>query len=63
MTEKVQQQETAIIIPFPVKTRAGRLQQASGRRMSERPAPATVEFGSGWYHEAAIQDAEQARRR
>ena len=58
MTENVQR-ETAKIYQFPVKARAGKASQQSDP--PSRLAP--VEFGSGWYHDAAIQDADQARRR
>ncbi len=60
------QRETAKIYQFPVKARAPKAgQQAGTRKGVELPAGmATVEFGSGWYHDAAVQqDAEQARRR
>lgn len=64
MTDKSQRQ-TAKIIQFPVKAHAGKFgQQASGRRAVELPARvATVEFGSGWYHDAAVEDADQVRHR
>ncbi len=58
--------ETAKIYQFPAGGRAGLRDKrttimpidavASGRA-------AKVIFGSGWYHEEAIQDAEQARKR
>jgi hypothetical protein len=56
--------ESAKIYPFPAAGRA----PLGGRREGTKPsadlsrvAKATV--GSGWYHEAAIQeDAEQARK-
>jgi hypothetical protein len=50
---------TAKIIPFPRKPSAP--PGGAGRDTSpavdhrQRPVPA-VEFGSGWYHEAAIQE-------
>ena len=61
MTESTPRQ-TAKIIPFPVERRAVRgSAQPVAQRVVERPAVATVETGSGWYHEAAIQDANKAR--
>lgn len=62
MTGKSQHQ-TAQIIPFPARARTGALgRQASGRKSAELPTRAVaVEAGSGWYHDAAIQDAEQVR--
>ena len=64
MTEKTQR-ETAKIYQFPVKARAHKASTpAGGRKVIELPARvATVEFGSGWYHDAAMQDAELARHR
>jgi Protein of unknown function (DUF2735) len=65
MTEKTQR-ETAQIYQFPVKARAPKATtNAGGRKVIELPVrTATVEFGSGWYHDAAMQqDAEQARHR
>lgn len=64
MTEKVQRQ-TAQIIPFPTKARVSKATQPATSRTVAGPAMrvATVEFGSGWYHDAAMQDAEQARHR
>jgi len=54
---------TAKIYAFPAGGRAGR----SGRRPGAKtPAPQTsplvteAEFGSCWYHEAAVEEAEQA---
>ena len=64
MTDNAQRQ-TARIIQFPVKAHAAKTgHKASGRKMAELPAQvAPVEFGSGWYHDDAIQDAEPVRRR
>jgi hypothetical protein len=63
MSEEIQR-ETAKIIRFPVERRAGGTgAQSVGRRVVERPVVATIESGSGWYHDAAIQDAGQARHR
>ena len=62
MSEKMQKL-TATIYPFPVRTRASlgapRLQQKD--RLAENLERTT--FGSAWYHEAAISDAELAGRR
>jgi hypothetical protein len=63
MTE-TSERPTAKIYQFPVKVRAGRTADQHGRRMRELPAGAApVECGSGWYHDAAIAEAEQAARR
>lgn len=53
--------ESATIYQFPSKgTRLGgsRLEDGSTK---DRKAPRVqfVEFGSGWYHEAAVQDADR----
>jgi hypothetical protein len=63
MTENTPR-HTATIIKFPVERRAvkGNAQPVV-RRPVDRPAVVTVESGSGWYHDAAIQDASTARNR
>jgi Protein of unknown function (DUF2735) len=55
---------SAEIIPFPSRARS----ISKERREAEMPATkfalprvANVAFGSGWYHEAAIQDDERTR--
>ena len=54
--------ETGKIYQFPRRSRTG---EASRRDAGRRGAPAgsqgvaPVEFGAGWYHEAAIQDARR----
>ena len=57
--------EGAKIYEFPrkVRTAAGgpRRQNQSDADLRSRPNP-DVEFGSGWYHEAAVQDAERTRK-
>lgn len=53
--------ESAKIYAFPVKPRTG-AERGEGRRPGEVvavPCGPTVEFGSGWYHETAIRDAER----
>jgi hypothetical protein len=63
MAEQAERQ-SAKIYQFPVSARAtARLtSHAASSRAAELPARlARVEFGSGWYHDAAIHDAEQAR--
>ena len=61
MTENIQ---TAQILQFPIAPRADKANaQARVRNVVERPVIATVESGSGWYHDAAIQDANPARLR
>jgi hypothetical protein len=50
--------ETAQIIPFPTKVRGGK---ASPREGVDRVAAVMSDFGSGWYHDAAVQ--EDVRKR
>lgn len=61
---KTTQRETAKIIPFPIERRAVRGNaQPVARRVVEQTPVVTIESGSGWYHDAAIQDAGTARHR
>jgi uncharacterized protein DUF2735 len=55
---------TAVIYEFPIRN-----PRVSGFRHDDRTALdarqqrlPTVEFGSGWYHDAAIRDAERPRK-
>lgn len=47
--------ETAQIIPFPVRPRDSKTSLRSSRRMDQLPV-AACDFGSGWYHDAAVQE-------
>jgi len=56
---------SAVIIPFPLRART----TSNEYREAAKPATtfpaslaAKVASGSGWYHEAAIQEADQARK-
>ncbi len=54
-------QETAKIYQFPIRDRAAKI----GHRESQSVADLASVRGSdcsGWYHEAAIREAEQARK-
>ena len=60
------QRESARIYAFPARARK------SGSRVNEQPASVVelalrrlpnVDFGSGWYHEAAIEDAQKETKR
>ncbi len=63
MTE-ITPRQTAKIIQFPIERRAVKgSAQPVARRAVERPAVAIIDAGSGWYHDAAIQDAGTARQR
>jgi hypothetical protein len=56
------QRPSAKILPFVRKSSAKPAAARDiGPARDARPAFAAVEFGSGWYHEAAIQ-AETARK-
>jgi hypothetical protein len=58
--------DTARIYQFPIRDR---VIKAGPRESQKRVADlasagfANVEAGSGWYHDAAIQDAEQVHKR
>ena len=55
---------SAEIIPFPVLARTTpnkNREAAKPVTMFPVPRAMKVASGSGWYHEAAIRDAEQAR--
>jgi hypothetical protein len=58
--------ETAKIYQFPAGGRAAfnpgrRINQAAEAASSVRPSK--VVYGGSWYHEAAIQDVDPARKR
>ena len=57
--------ESAKIIQFPVRNRpaAGGWGEAPDTAKAAAPRAANVMCGSGWYHEAAIQEADRAFRR
>ena len=63
MTENTQRQ-SAKIIQFPTVRRVvrGNAQPVARKSVEQTPA-VTVESASGWYHDAAIQDASTARHR
>ncbi|MFE1600229.1 DUF2735 domain-containing protein [Methylobacterium sp. ID0610] len=56
--------ETAKIYQFPVRGRDGQGGRRPETSTSDRNAFrfADAAFGSGWYHDAAIQDAERPRK-
>jgi hypothetical protein len=63
MTKQQDQRPTAKIYAFPTRTRAA----SAGHRRAYVPAQqqaavafATTEFGSAWYHEAALEEANEA---
>jgi hypothetical protein len=56
---------SAEIIPFPVRTRPTPNESSEAARpvtMFPVPRAMKVASGSGWYHEAAIRDADQTRK-
>ena len=61
MSENIQR-TSAKIIPFPVQRRsAAASEQASIRRIEERPAAVYVECSGAWYHDEAIKDGSTVR--
>lgn len=60
MTTNVRR-ESAKIYQFPVRIREVAGEHRDGRKPVAElpPRAANVMFGSSWYHDAAIQDAEQ----
>jgi Protein of unknown function (DUF2735) len=60
------QRESAKIYQFPLKRRApaGGQRDAAPREIEAvMPRYASAAFGSGWYHEAAIEEAVRALKR
>ena len=59
------QSKTAKIYQFPLNRRKGadasQRPETGGQPANSRNLPAT-EFGSGWYHQAAVQDAQGPRK-
>ena len=63
MSENIQR-ETAKIIRFPVERRqAAAIEQATVRKIEERPSAVYVDCSSGWYHDEAIKDGGMVRHR
>ncbi len=57
--------ETAKLYVFPTRTHlaAGpHREDMKPASMSRTPQVCETSFGSGWYHEAAIQDSDRARK-
>ena len=56
--------KTAKLYAFPTGSRLRPELAARVKPVADRAVPRTarVEFGSGWYHDAAIRDAEQPRK-
>ncbi|PSC03579.1 DUF2735 domain-containing protein [Alsobacter soli] len=55
--------ETAVILPFRNRAGSGvRAMPAAGQQPAPKEPP-PIEFGSGWYHDAAIREADPERRR
>ena len=54
--------QTAKIYQFPTRPTSRTVRAVRGAGVGERAALpyAPVEFGSGWYHEAAILEAEKS---
>ncbi|WP_341988759.1 DUF2735 domain-containing protein [Azorhizobium sp. AG788] len=55
---------TAKIYAFPLRGRATTASHDDAARLMADMAQApAVDFGSGWYHDAAIQDAKRSDKR
>jgi len=58
--------ESAKIYQFPMGGRAGLASLRSAAKPADdrfgAPSPQIV-FGGGWYHDAAVQEADQVRKR
>lgn len=49
--------ETAEIIPFPARSRGGKASlRGSTRQVVEQAPVAVCDYGSSWYHDAAMQE-------
>jgi len=62
---KTQPRTSAQIIPFPIRDRSSAARSNSAalpEQIRKSPMIADIAGGSGWYHEAAVQDADPARR-
>jgi hypothetical protein len=64
MTKQLER-ASAKIYQFPARPQAGSVSfqqtpNATGKMAAQFPA---MEFGSGWYHEAALEEEELARSR
>ena len=60
------ERETAKIYQFALRDRTARIGQRGRQKQSADLASARLaptDFGSGWYHEAAVQDAAPAPKR
>jgi hypothetical protein len=53
--------ETAKIYQFPVSPRLQPAQQHGAAKLAQ-PDARTAPVSSGWYHEAALQEADRARK-
>ena len=61
--DTVVRRESAQLIPFPARgqRRAGARRDSTGPRAELAPQAGKAAIGSGWYHEAAIEEALHAR--
>ena len=55
-------QDTAKIYSFPYRVRAAALEAQRSERNGPARFVATCDHGSGWYHEAAIQEDARTRK-
>ncbi|AZN99964.1 DUF2735 domain-containing protein [Mesorhizobium sp. M9A.F.Ca.ET.002.03.1.2] len=63
--EIISTRQSAKILMFPVAARASASNLSGKAKFAAELASlrnVTTDFGSGWYHDAAIEEAEQARK-
>lgn len=56
-SETPSERRAATVIQFPGRGLGLRRAQTAAAAVDPGPDLPTVEFGSGWYHEAAVQEA------
>ncbi len=61
MTRSIEQ-GSAKIIQFPIGGRSKAGAKRDDSKAVAQSAPAGISFGGSWYHEEAVQEAEQSRK-
>jgi len=60
MSKQQQQRQTATIYAFPASPPTSSRQRRPTMSAQQTAAAVPAEFGRGWYHQAAIEEAEEA---